>query len=65
VFCRFSLVIQPVFGKFNRKAMKRAAVQTGNKTFNNLAGNQTQVVELVKLFYIKNVFHCAVKKFTG
>jgi hypothetical protein len=54
-----------VFGKFNRKAMKRAAVQTGNKTFNNLAGNQTQVVELVKLFYVENVFHCAIKKFTG
>jgi hypothetical protein len=50
-----------VFGKFNRKAMKRAAVQAGNKTFNNLAGNQSKVIKLVKLFYVENILQAGLK----
>lgn len=65
MFCRFALVVQPVLSKFNRKTMKRAAVQTSDKTFNNLAGNQTQVIELVKLFYVENILHNVVKNSPG
>jgi hypothetical protein len=50
-----------VFGKFDREPMKRASVQSGYKPFNHLAGNQSQVIELVKLFYVENVFQNADK----
>lgn len=45
-----------MFGKFNRKTMKRAAVKPGNETFHNLVSNQPEIIELVKLFYVENVF---------
>jgi hypothetical protein len=36
--------------------MKRAAVKTGYKTFHHLVSNQPEIIELVKLFYVENVF---------
>ena len=45
-----------MFGKFNRKTMKGAAVKTGYKTFHHLVSNQPEIIELVKLFYIEYIF---------
>lgn len=55
VLGRFALVVEAVLGKFHRKAMKRAAVQTGNKAFYHFAGNQPEVIELMKLLYVENI----------
>jgi hypothetical protein len=42
VFGRFAGIVKPVFGKFDREAMKRAFVKACNKTFDNLPGNKFQ-----------------------
>jgi hypothetical protein len=35
--------------------MKGTAVQTGNKTLDDLPGNQFKVIELLKLLYVKQI----------
>src|SRR6185312_3064024 len=50
---RFAGIVNPVFGKFYRKTMKRAFVQPGNKAFNHLLCKQLQTGKLPKLFRFK------------
>ena len=44
----FTLIIRTVLRKLNRKTMKRAFVQSGYKTLNNLFGNKFQRPELLE-----------------
>ena len=43
--------------------MKWTSVQSRNKSLDYFAGNQSQVIKLVKLFYIENVFQNENGKF--
>ena len=55
--CGFTVVVMPVLGKFNRKAMIGTAVLTGQKAFNNLAGNKIQLQVLPPLLYICKILN--------
>ena len=43
--------------------MERTTVQARNKSFHHFAGNQSKVVELVKLFYVEYVFQILMIKY--
>lgn len=42
VFGRLAGVVEPMFGKLDREAVKRALVETGNKALDNLTGEEIQ-----------------------
>jgi len=48
IFNRLALIVKAMFGKLNRKTMKRAFVKSGNKPFNHLTGKQFKRAELIK-----------------
>jgi len=62
VFGRFAGVVKAMFSKFDRKAMKRTSVQTSDKTFDHLFRNEFEVIELLKLLYVKDIVHSSRDK---
>jgi len=55
VLGRFTGVVKPVLGKFNRETMKRTSVQTGYKAFDYLFRDKFKVIELLKLLDINKI----------
>ncbi len=52
----FARIIYTVLRKFNRKAVKRAFVHTGNEAFNNLTGQKFKISKPSRNFRI-NLFY--------
>jgi hypothetical protein len=59
IFYRFAVIVQPVLGKLNRKAMKRTLVQAGYKTLNNLPGKQFKIGQLPYMLIVTEYRHNA------
>lgn len=53
----FTAVINAVFGKLHRKAVKRTLVQAGNKSLYHLAGEKFKSANSVDFLYIERVTH--------
>lgn len=56
VFCRFAIVVQSVFGEFDREAMKRAFVEARNEAFDHLSGEKVE--RFVFLNFLKRHLIC-------
>jgi len=58
----FALVVQAVFGKFDRKTMKRTAVQPNDKTFHDLPGQQFEVAaQGTDVLIFENIRHVLLR----
>jgi hypothetical protein len=53
----FAGVVEPVFGKFDRKAMKRAFVKTRDESFHHLFCYQLKGGKLLQPVDVYCVFH--------
>ena len=66
----FARIIDTVFSKLNRKAVKRAFMHTGDEAFNNLAGQKFKIAKpprnfRINLFYQKKTLYAGRKLFVS
>ncbi|MNF94026.1 hypothetical protein D3C84_767230 [compost metagenome] len=57
MFGAFSGIIDFMFGKFGRKAMKRTLVHSGYKTFHNLIRQHFEMLKTGDFLYFRFNFH--------